>query len=176
MLEARGREIDDSSVEGIEQELCGAAREGDAENVSAYLQSGADANAKDDNESLLHCATDAGVVRLLLRHGADSNTTDGDMTALQKAVEHENVELVRAFVEMGVDLDVRSKGGLAALHLALDLCEPKIETITRILVEGGADVNVTMPQSCLTPLDILTDEGHENLARLLVDHGATASD
>lgn len=86
------------------------AREGDLDQLAAYLDGGLPPNLADpDGNSLLMLAAYHGhaeVVRLLLRHGADPDRLNarGQSTIAGAMFKGED-EVVRALIEGGADLD-----------------------------------------------------------------------
>ncbi|HEX9104349.1 MAG TPA: ankyrin repeat domain-containing protein, partial [Polyangia bacterium] len=93
-------------------------------------------------------------VRLFVRSGADADARiDNGMTALELAVEHLQLDIVRYLLDVGADANGRDHYGQTPLHWAVDIeCEdaryredmegvayaPRA-TVTPILIEYGAD-------------------------------------
>lgn len=82
-----------------------------------------------------------GTVKSLLAAGADPSRLDRNgLSALGLAIAHGHVDVVRAFIENGVDLDhaQHAPGGATALHLAAVHGTPEVVSLICL---GGADVN-----------------------------------
>lgn len=78
-------------------------------------------------------------MRLLIAAGADVEVVARNVIGnrpLGSAVAGGSVEVVRALVEGGAEVDARDGGGLTALHLAAD---GKLHDVITALLEAGAD-------------------------------------
>jgi hypothetical protein len=86
----------------------------------------------------------AEIGQLLLEHGAKPNLLDSKTgwTALDGAVEHEAIELVRVLAEHGADVNALDKNGLPPLaHLHLGGNMETANQIEDLLIKAGADAN-----------------------------------
>ena len=98
-----------------------AAVEGDLKKVEAFLNDGANVNAKgwESNRTALMWASLRGhldVVRLLLEKGADVNARDANgETALLSASGKGGLAVVKLLLEKGADINARDKKGRNAL-------------------------------------------------------------
>jgi ankyrin repeat protein len=112
--------------------------------VRTLLEAGADPNQTQwtGETPLIQCAWTGSVdaVRLLLSRGAAVNTAEAQQgqTALMRAVAGKHADVVRALIEAGADVHLRSKGGFTALLFAAQ--EGDLES-TRLLLAAGARVN-----------------------------------
>jgi len=95
----------------------GAAFDGDAVFLREWLDSGGNPNLMDkDGNTLLYFTTGPkggfDAMRLLLEAGADPNLCKaGNYSPLMSAADFGNLEMVKALVEAGGDLDYRSSSG-----------------------------------------------------------------
>ena len=122
------------------------------------------------------------IVLLLLEHGADGEECrEGRQTGLYVASFCGQVEIVRALIDRGANLNAECEGEneydkevmWTPLHVAVSMRE--LET-ARVLLEHGADIN-HLDNSGRTPLHIASRYPHdsEDLVQLLLDHGANLS-
>jgi len=168
--------------------LMEASAAGSVETVKLLLDHGADVNAKETarDQTALMFAADANrapVIRLLVSRGADLKATS-KVTRMAKARLDEDGNPIPAAAESSrtgtgvVTSDVTKAagagpatvmGGLTALHYAAR--DNKKEAV-EALVESGADVNEQSMGDKNTPIIIATSNGHFDLAKYLLDHGA----
>jgi len=157
-------ELNYTVLRGGATPLLFTARAGDAESARLLLKAGADPNdAQPDGVSALVLAAHSGnghVAALLLEHGADPDAFGSGYTALHAAILRSDLPLVKALLAHGANPDVRmTKGtpvrrdttdwnlpatliGSTPYLLAARFLEPDIMPV---LVAGGADPGVTMP-------------------------------
>ncbi|MGP0073762.1 MAG: ankyrin repeat domain-containing protein [Bryobacteraceae bacterium] len=175
--------------------LAEAAKLGDARMVKTLLNAGARPdNPNQDGETALMLAIKTGelpVVEMLIKAGANVNVreTFHNQTALMwAAAAPKNAgEIVKLLLSKGADFKPRALytdwgsqitsepraqyrpvGGLTALLYATrDGCYDCVEA----LIAAGADVNYPTPEG-VTPLAIALDNDHNEVAKLLLDHGA----
>jgi uncharacterized protein len=142
--------------------------------VEKLLTAGADPNAAlwTGETPVMECARTGNVeaMRLLLSHGANPNAkeTQQGQTALMRAVAEKHPEVVRALIDGGADVRVRSKGGFTALHFAGQQGEI---ASAKMLLAAGADVNATTPRNG-TSLVVAAASGREEFAMFLLENGA----
>jgi ankyrin repeat protein len=179
-----------------------AAAAGQLEAVSLLLAHKADANAKENANGqtalMFAAARDrSDVVRELLKHGADPSIPSRvvDLTtvvapeeALQNEIrDRQNAESAARTGTQPPPRDegaggvagrtrpytfnelIGRQGGLTALHFAAR--QGALATV-EALIESGADVNAVSPADRTTPIVIATINGHFDLAKYLLDHGA----
>jgi ankyrin repeat protein len=97
-------------------------------------------------------------------------------TPLAYAIESNNAEVVKYFIENGADVNLDGTSGdrhfnipeHKPLHIA---AEKGNKEIVELLIKNGADVNAKDAVKS-TPLSIATKEGHIEIAELLIANGA----
>ncbi|MHC4154047.1 MAG: ankyrin repeat domain-containing protein [Planctomycetota bacterium] len=89
--------------------------------------------------------------------------------SLFEAVKKGDVEHVRKLITPRVDVNAKDRKGQTPLHFA---ARHGHEQIARLLIAGGADVNVNMSDESWTPLLDAASTGHTKLAKLLLEKGA----
>ena len=138
-------EMDAQNLENGVVGILDAAYRGDAATVLAYINSGADLNARtvDGNFTPLHYAITHGnveIARILLQAGADPNLPTANeiqATPLAKAANKGDIEIIRALIAAGADPDfVPNSPGLAPLPGAAS--KGKTAAVA-VLLELGAD-------------------------------------
>ena len=84
---------------------------------------------------------DLAEVEKLLSQGADANVIDRhfDSTALEQAVSHANLKMVKALLEAGADINAEDRAGRTALMM---LDEDATADLVRALLDAGAEVKV----------------------------------
>jgi ankyrin repeat protein len=175
--------------------LAEAVKVTDARMVKTLLAAGAGVEGDNlDGETALMLAIKTGelpIVRMLIDAGANVNTVEKQhhQTPLMyaAAAEKNAGEMVQLLLAKGADVKPRSLsydwpshiseeprvqyrpfGGLTALlYAARDGCYDCVEA----LIAKGAGVNVPTPEG-VTPLMIALDNDNNDIARLLLDHGA----
>jgi len=153
--------------------LLAAAAAGQVDAVDLLLRHGVDVNATDKfGRSALHLAGNYGrleVARRLLAAGADFTGNPVAGSPIHGAAAAGAVELVALLLDAGEDinrLDARYKAPPLYLAATYDRRE-----VVAFLLERGADLSIRMKHN-RTPLDIAVENGHVEVARLLVEHGA----
>lgn len=113
--------------------------------VRSYLETGGDANLKDEDwNTALHYAVDnattPSIAKLLLSHGANVNAHNKSKeTPMHKAVMANNMTLVDMLIRAGASVNDRSAYGRTALMLSV---EQHHSGITEFLLALGADPNI----------------------------------
>jgi uncharacterized protein len=131
-----------------EARLISAAWSGDAPLAAEMISSGADVNARDDDNGLTPLMIAAGrgdeeMVKLLLSAGADVLTADAraGLTALHKACQGGNLAVAKALADAGAFIDaVAATTGHTPLMDALWF---KFPEIARLLLARGAGLNLS---------------------------------
>lgn len=173
--------------------LLDAAYAGDAAQVAALIQAGADVNAANEFGAtpMAEAARrgDAPILKLLLKAGADPQSANADgETSLMRVARTGNVEAARLLVKAGVQVDAREKwGGQTALIWAAAQNQP---AMVQFLASKGADVNARsavrawprrmtaeerpkdMNRGGLSPLMYAARDGHLEVMRVLLRAGA----
>jgi len=175
--------------------LAEAVKVADARMVKTLLDAGAGVESANlDGESALMLAiktSDLPIVRMLIQAGANVNTVEKEQhqTPLMYAAagKRNAGEMVKLLLSKGADVKPRELaydwpshfseeprvqyhpfGGLTALlYAARDGCYDCVEA----LMAAGADVNLPTPEG-VTPLMIALDNDDNDIAKLLLDHGA----
>jgi ankyrin repeat protein len=168
--------------------LWSASRNGHKDAVSSLLKNGVDVDMKDQFTGLvaLNMACRLGhfvVARLLVDSGAaingrGENETDNHHRTtsipLLDAIEGDNTELARWLVEKGADISNVRSDGTTALWSA---CYMGNETIVRMLIDRGAEVNVPTSRFVeigkMTALETAEFHRHSAIVRLLKYNGAS---
>jgi ankyrin repeat protein len=173
-----------------------AAELADARMVKMLLDAGAEPEgANPDGQTALMLAIKTGetaVVDMLIKGGANVNTIEEfhNQTPLMwaAAAPRNAGEMVKLLLARGADVKPRALytdwpsqitsepraqyrpvGGLTALlYAARDGCYECVEA----LISAGADVNVPTPEG-VTALMLALDNDHNDVARLLIDRGAS---
>lgn len=136
----------------------------------ALLLKGAGVNALDSQgRTPLHLATENGqhrTVEALLIAGADATLRcqERDLSALDLAASHGNIEVLGMMIKHGVDVNDADCTGYTALHLAADNNQA---SAVHALVEAGADIQ-SLDLHGWTPLHCASrlDSGEAMLALL----------
>ncbi len=173
-----------------------AAASGSVDAVNVLLSHGADVNAKESahgQTALMFSAAKnrAAAVELLLKNGADSAVTSIVQKLERPRVDEDGNPLPAAPAgaagragqggggRAGGGLGGQARGasatimgGMTALLLAAR--EGNIDTV-RALLTGGVNVNQTSASDQTSPLVIAITNGHYDLAKILLDHGADAN-
>ena len=107
--------------------------------------------------------------KLLRNHNFDIHTTDNSgWTALHFSSRHDGYELVKYFVDKGMDIFLKTNGGLNCLHIAalyenLRLCE-------KLLINHNFDIHTT-DNSGWTALHFSSLNGSYELVKYFVEKG-----
>ncbi len=175
--------------------LAEAVKVADARMVKTLLDAGAGVEGANlDGETALMLAIKTGdlpIVRMLIQAGANVNTVEKEQhqtPLMYAAAAKKNAgEMVKLLLSKGADVKPRELaydwpshfseeprvqyhpfGGLTALlYAARDGCYDCVEA----LIAAGADVNLPTPEG-VTPLMIALDNDDNDIAKLLLDHGA----
>ncbi|KAH8668990.1 ankyrin repeat-containing domain protein [Xylariales sp. PMI_506] len=146
--------------------------------VECLIKHGVDLDATDTaGQTALHVCLGKHMglqtLRLLLAAGADVNKLILGATPLMQSVVTGDVDVVRAVLDAGADLEKRNGHGFTALHCAILYGSPASPaSLVEELIGRGANVNVEADQNRGTPLVHAIVAGREDLARLLLDSGA----
>lgn len=137
------------------------------------IDAGADVNAKDDiaDTPYLYAGAEGRIEILQMTLGAGANLKDTNRyggTALIPAAHHGHPEAVRILLEAGVAPDHVNKLGWTAMLEAIVLGDggPTYTGIVKLLVDGGADVNIP-DKDGVTPLTHAKRRGYTAIAEIL---------
>ncbi|KAG2546884.1 hypothetical protein PVAP13_9KG050000 [Panicum virgatum] len=180
LVEDLGFDVDGGSAELGLTALCSAALDGRLETVRYLLDNGADPNKKDElGEVALHCAAKFGhdeVAKLILSRGAIVDTAYSDGSPLHIAAFYGKTNVMKVLLEHHADPNMVSELGTpvtATLYATTEGLEESISLkCVKLLVEAGADVNCTDPDS---PLVVATTHGLTDCIEYLLKAGANAN-
>nr|XP_046272584.1 ankyrin repeat and SOCS box protein 16 [Scatophagus argus] len=110
-----------------------------------------------------------GCVEELLFRGAEVNADPGGSAALHDACIGGHGVCVQLLLSHGAEADLLAADGSAPLHLCTSAHSLQC---AELLLEGGAEVNVRMMESRLTPLHVAARRGLEEHVELFLRHGA----
>jgi ankyrin repeat protein len=153
-----------------------AAASGQKDMIRFLVGQGEDVNTRDYHANIpLHLATDPDVAKFLLELGSDKNAKDRDgYTPLLKAVELNQIELVKLYLENGADVNITGPNSemKTSLHLAV---LAKNKKIVRLLLTHNANVNKREIENP-PPLYSAVETSDLDIARMLLDKGANVDD
>lgn len=114
----------------------------------------------------------ASAAAVLIARGAAVNARGHcGQTALDSAAERDNVELVRALLDAGADINAKDKDGATPLLDALQDAESCDFKMARLLIKRGADVNLRGTYG-KTPIEQAAQVGAVDIVKLLLAKGA----
>lgn len=165
-----------------------AVASGDPAKVGLLLEYGADARMYASSHVYpLHTAAGvnarAEIVRLLIEAGCGINDHNrGGKTPLQVAALNLSVRVVKELLRQGADAKISSRyprstrddGKTALFYASCSWMPRNSETIVRLLIRHGADIN-KMDNQSLTAMHSALECGSASLAQLLLDNGAQLS-
>ncbi len=161
---------------GMNSELLGAAKSGDAERVQDALQEGADRTGAAVEIAAYQGHPD--IVKLLLEKGADVNTKvtcpSGSAFIVERcpliawASSLGRADIVKYLVEHGADVNARGAYRMTSLLFAAMAGDADV---IQLLLQHGADANARNASGA-TPLILACRAGSMKVARLLLTHGA----
>ena len=142
--------------------------------IAILLDNGADPNAKNFiGDTALHHAASAGnieAVKLLLAAGADSKAAnDEGETPLKNAARDGHIEIAELLLAGGAKIKDKTASGCGPLYEA---AKEGNKQIAVKLIDAGAEVDQTCGSYSRTPLDVACAQGHLEVIKVLVAHGA----
>lgn len=167
-----GAEVDARDNQGRTPLLL-AAHGNHARVARLLIAAGADVNAKDaiQDSPFLYAGAEGrvGILQMTLAAGADLKSTNRyGGTALIPACHHGHVEAVKVLLATAIDVDHVNHLDWTALLETVILGDggPVYVEIARLLIEGGADVNIP-DRDGVTPLEHARRRRYREIARLL---------
>lgn len=157
-------------------ELRRAVRAGDATEVIALIEGGADPNAYDSlgATSLLDAvwSGEISVVAALIDHGADVNAKhrEAGSTPLHYAIVTNHPAIADLLIRKGADIRTKYRSGTSPLHLA---ASRGLTGVVQLLLARGVPVNDSGADGA--PLDEAAWNGHADAARALIAAGANVN-
>ncbi|KAL4789828.1 ankyrin repeat-containing domain protein [Aspergillus venezuelensis] len=110
----------------------------------------------------------ANMARFLIVNGADINMKCHDgTTPLIMSVSGNSLELSELLIKLGADIDQQDNNGKTALLTSVE--ENNLE-MCQVLTSYGANANKGSKTS--SPLRLAAQRGYEDIAKLLIEHGA----
>jgi len=146
--------------------LIKAISEGNIETLRDLIDKGCNPNefnSDSDGSILIHLAAQydhIDIIDCLISNGADIDaiTSEGN-TALHIAIEKKNSSIIRTLLDKGANPNLINNAGSSPLHIAAVLGDDNI-SITKVLVEYGADVNKKTIKG--KPHDLIKQTMHPN--------------
>ena len=161
--------------------LMQASKKGHGTIVHALLEAGAEPNVRDSNGNTPLIITakhnsQLVIIERLLKKNADPNLQNNDgLTALMAACEHTNSRMADILLQKGANPNlIRSDGNTALLIVVMTDTIYTIYTLKVLLKrKGRAKTDLDSQNRIgLTALMITFWQGRDNMATLLLDHGA----
>ena len=153
-----------------------AVRRDSEADVKMLLEYGANINYGNKNIDCNYPIIEASIrnntkmVKMLVENGADINVRDfeEDLTPLHFACGDENEELVKFFMDKGVDVNSNTDVGPTALMTA---CNNENTNIVQILIDNGANIN-WKDSDGVTAINEASFREKPEIVSLLLDNGA----
>lgn len=168
LLEEGGVDVDIRDHETDETPLHHAVQSGSGDVVRLLLDKGADITAASilDETPLIAATAHWSMFKILLERDPDITASNRrGTTALHRAAQCDNTQVVVAVLDMGANIDARDNDGKTAIIFAASRGS---EELFRVLLERGADVGIEGPNR-RTALTYAMDEGHAIIVKLLLE-------
>ena len=153
------------------QILIDAAWSNDISLARLLIAQGADVNYKDHTQQSAYLiATSEGYLELLeitLDNGADVGSLDSfNGTGLIRAAERGHADVVGRLLQTDIEVNHINNLGWTALHEAIILGDgdQRAHDTVRLLIAGGADVQIPSQRDGAVPLDMAASRGQNDIA------------
>lgn len=152
-----------------------AVKEQNQKQISKLIKKGADPNACFDDSTPLIIAASEGfeqITKMLVKQGAKVNSfCESGRGALHYAAANGNEPMVRYLLENGATCDLKDARETTPLMLTLSIVPKGYVSISRILLDCGADPNAA-DEYGQTALHFAATKGKKDAATLLIERGA----
>ena len=180
LLVDAGADVNARSKQGMTALLIAASNAGSIEIVRLLVVKGAEVNPRTESGTAAPAAAAAHDPNDPLAERRRKSGGAGGYTPLLAAASANDLEMVRLFIEKGVDVNAASKRGDTALHFAAGAGNLPM---VKLLLAKGADVNAASHESVqvrkgpiglnhLTALMYAAPYGSPEMVRTLIDAGA----
>ncbi|XP_053236922.1 kinase D-interacting substrate of 220 kDa isoform X6 [Podarcis raffonei] len=158
----------------VSQSLVTYVEEENVPALKALLEKCKDVDERNENgQTPLMLAAEQGnleIVQELIKKGANCNLEDADnWTALISAAKEGHAAIVSELLNCNVNMEHRDMGGWNALMWA---CYKGRTEAAELLLERGANPNITGLQYSVYPIIWAAGRGHSRIVQLLLHHGA----
>ncbi len=146
-----------------------ACRKGYKDVVRFLIDAGANVNLKNSGHSALSHAAGMGygeIVKMLINAGVDIKN---DLALIINS-QYDFAKTAKILIDVGLDVNFSTQNNETPLYFASRVGNT---TIVRMLIEGGADVNVKTRDKNLTALRMAREHGFSEIVDMLVEAGAT---
>ena len=162
------------AIKKAQDALIAAAKQGDAGQVRAQLQAGADVNARDSAQrsALLHAVRGGqlAAARALIEAGADLDARDQDgRTPLMEAARRKEAMPALDLVAAGADANVADKDGWTALMFA---AREGTLAAARAIIRSPKQSSLDALAKETSALSLAAERGRHALVRALIEAGA----
>ncbi|MBN1290708.1 MAG: ankyrin repeat domain-containing protein [Candidatus Latescibacteria bacterium] len=152
-----------------------ASEAGNKEIVLLLISNNAEIDAQEINRNTpLHFASMNGyleIAKLLLDHGADINAKNKDQyTPLHFACWYKQKSVIRLLIKKGANIYSKEYRGATPMMMAIWRMDDI--DIVRLFIKNGADINVRIEGSWVSPIALAAQYGYEDIVNLLIDEGA----
>jgi ankyrin repeat protein/beta-lactamase regulating signal transducer with metallopeptidase domain len=166
LLIEKGADVNAKNNRG-QTALCIAVSNDNKEMVKLLIEQGADVNTKDENShtpfdiilsrnqrQISQNTNHAEIREMLLANGAE-------VMSIHAAVQSEDMEKVKEFLQQGIDINSKDGNGQTALYIAVNNDNKEI---VKLLIEQGADVNARN-ENGQSPLDITLSRNQRQISQ-----------
>nr|XP_020652289.1 kinase D-interacting substrate of 220 kDa isoform X2 [Pogona vitticeps] len=158
----------------VSQSLVTYVEEENVPALKALLEKCKDVDERNENgQTPLMVAAEQGnleIVEELIKKGANCNLEDSDnWTALISAAKEGHAAVVAELLSCNVNIEHRDMGGWTALMWA---CYKGRTEVAELLLERGANPNITGLQYSVYPIIWAAGRGHSHIVELLLQYGA----